>query len=138
MEQWIFSPLVPYVLAVLSLVLPVALFLTVKLEFGAMTRRGRRERQAVEAELQAARGEIAALSELLAKLDASLRELEQVNGALVPPPPTRSGLNVTLRSQVLRRHRLGEEPACIATSLGLPLTEVNLLVKVNQLVLENL
>ncbi|HWQ56889.1 MAG TPA: hypothetical protein VN442_24590 [Bryobacteraceae bacterium] len=138
MEQWIFSPLVPYVLAVLSLVLAVALFLTLKLEVGALAGRGRRERQAMEAELEAARGEIAALLDALAKVEASLRELEQVNGALVPPPPTRSGLNVTLRSQVLRRHRLGEEPACIATSLGLPLTEVNLLVKVNRLVLENL
>jgi hypothetical protein len=138
MYDWIYGPLALYGLLSLSLLLSLVLFATLKLELGKLASRAGRERQALEAETAAARAEAAALREALAGIENSLRELERATEAMAPPPPTRSGLNLTMRSQALRRFRLGEDPAAIAASLGLPLTEVDLLIKVNRLVLENL
>ena len=138
MLESVFHPLALYGLGAVTLLLSLVLFVTVKAEVGALAASGRREREALEAQAAAARAEIEELREAVSHLAASLREMEEASGALVPPPPARSGLNFTVRSQVLRRHRLGEEPPAIATSMGLPLTEVNLLLKVNRLVLEKL
>lgn len=138
MQEWMDQPLTLYALAALTLILSLALFLTLKVEIGALARRARRERTALEAETAAARTEAAEMRQMLERLEASLREVEQTSGALVPPQPARSGLNLTVRSQVLRRHRLGEDPAAIAASLGLPQREVDLLLKINRLVLSNI
>lgn len=137
MPEWILGPLAVYALVGISLLLSLFLFITVKMEVGALAGRARRDREAFQAEAGAARAEIAGLRDEIAGLQSVLRELEETNGALVPPPPSPSGLNLTVRSQVLRRHRLGEEPAAIAAALGIPLTEVKLLIKVNRLVMEN-
>jgi hypothetical protein len=47
-------------------------------------------------------------------------------------------LNLSKRTQVLRLHRAGEGSAAIATSLGLPRGEVDLLIKVHGMVLEQI
>ena len=67
-----------------------------------------------------------------------VREVQEQTGMLVAPAPTTSGLNLTKRGQVLQMHRRGQPPEQIAASLGLPLTEVHLLIKVHQIVLEQL
>lgn len=138
MPEWMLGPFAVYALVGISLLLSLFLFVTVKLELGSLAGRARRDRETFQAATGAARAEASGLRDELAGLRSALRELEQASSALVPPPPAPSGLNLTARSQVLRRHRLGEEPAAIAASLGIPFTEVRLLIKVNRLMLENL
>jgi hypothetical protein len=47
----------------------------------------------------------------------------------------RSGINLSRRSQALRLHRRGEQPAEIAVALGIPVQEVQLLIKVHEIVM---
>jgi len=63
-----------------------------------------------------------------------LRDSEDRAGVLVAPEPPRSGLNLTKRSQVIRMSRRGERAENIAASLSLPRGEVDLLLKINALV----
>jgi hypothetical protein len=120
------------------MVLSLYLWMTAKIATDRQRRQERAARRDLQAELEAVRAEAETLRAELCALGASLREIQESAGALVAPPPARSGLNLSLRSQVLRRHRFGEAPGEIASSLGLPRAEVELLVKVNRLVVENL
>jgi hypothetical protein len=70
-------------------------------------------------------------------LSAQLVEIRQQAAAVVPAPP-RPGLNLSKRSQALRMHRRGDAPGEIASSLGIPLQEVDLLLKVHQIVISNI
>jgi hypothetical protein len=55
----------------------------------------------------------------------------------VPGTP-RAGMNLTRRSHALRLHRTGSSPEHIAASLEVPRQEVELLLKVHEIVLNNL
>src|SRR5437899_13014086 len=68
-------------------------------------------------------------------LDERWKELSQISNLLVPPAPPRSGLNLSKRSQTLQMFRRGETPLDIAAALSLPRNEVELLARVQQLVL---
>ena len=57
---------------------------------------------------------------------------------LVAPPASRSGLNLSKRTQVLRLHRNGQSSAGIAETLALPRAEVDLLIKVHQIVVDQI
>jgi hypothetical protein len=50
---------------------------------------------------------------------------------------SRTGLNLTKRAQALRLHRRGDPPEQIAALLEIPVQEVDLLLKVQQIVLTN-
>lgn len=52
--------------------------------------------------------------------------------------PLRNGLNLAKRSQALRLHRHGNPAAQIASMLQIPLQEVELLLKVHNIVISNL
>jgi DNA-binding NarL/FixJ family response regulator len=54
------------------------------------------------------------------------------------PGIPRPSMNVTRRSQALRLHRQGDSAERIAATLELPRQEIELLVKVHQLVLNNI
>jgi hypothetical protein len=131
-ENW--HVLALYALLALSLFLSLFLWVSAHIEWRREARRAAAEHRAFETEFDALHAEAAEFRQALVMLDEALRELQDASGALVPPPPTRSGLNVSARSQVLRRHRGGEDPAGIAASLGLPRAEVDLLLKVNRIV----
>jgi hypothetical protein len=74
----------------------------------------------------------------LEEITLRLRDSEERAGVLVAPDPPRSGLNLTKRSQVIRMSRRGERSENIAASLNLPRGEVDLLLKINALVVNNL
>ena len=82
----------------------------------------------------------AALDELRTTLESMTAQVSElrVQPAGGPAGPLRSGLNLTKRSQALRMHRRGESPAEIAAALDLPHQEVELLIKVQKIVLSNL
>lgn len=69
-------------------------------------------------------------------------ELQTVKSHASPietvPGTPRAGMNLTRRSHALRLHRTGSSPEHIASSLEVPRQEVELLLKVHQIVLNNL
>ena len=84
--------------------------------------------------------ELAALSRRMDSLAAELRDVaeaaSQVRGG--PGAGPKNGLNLTKRAQALRMHRRGDPPEQIAAFLEVPLQEVDLLVKVQRIVLTNI
>lgn len=120
--------LAPFVLIAAGLVLCVYVFLTLKKETYALKGRQDNHEIKVEAALQGVRAE-------LDQLRQSLREMEETTGMMVAPEPPRSGLNLNKRSQALRMYRRGEVSEQIATALGLPRREVDLLLKVQKIVI---
>jgi hypothetical protein len=76
--------------------------------------------------------------ETLDSLSAQVRDLPQQSFPAATFSPPKSGLNMNKRSQVLRMHRKGDAPEQISTALQVPLQEVDLLLKVQRIVLRNL
>ncbi len=132
--QYLLHPLLSYALTAVGLGLCLYLFMTLKVEIRGLLPGRTEDQQRVEA-LESALGE-ARLA--VQQLENDLREVERQTGMLVAPAPSRSGLNLSKRTQVLRMHRTGEGPAGIAASLGLPRGEVELLIKVHSMVLEQI
>jgi hypothetical protein len=126
--EWILHPALPFAMNAIGLALCLVLFLSLKRDLRASESRSSKKLAALEADWKAK----------IESLDERWKELSQVSSLLVPPPPLRSGLNLNKRSQALERHRRGETPPEIATALGLPQNEVELLVKVQRIVLSSM
>lgn len=75
--------------------------------------------------------DIAAQVDSLAK---TVSELERKAAALPQTSPPKPGMTESRRVQVLRMYKRGERTEQIAATLGLPFNEVDLLVKVHQVV----
>ena len=83
---------------------------------------------------------------LSAELESAKEKVNELAGEVcqmrgqTPQTPTfpRPGFNLTTRSQALRMYRRGDGPDRIAAALQVPLQEVELLLKVHQIVLKNL
>ena len=90
----------------------------------------------------AAREEYAAAVETLqSRLEALASQLQESHRRLPgePIPGTaKFSMNLSRRSQALRMRRQGDSPELIAESLDIPRQEVDLLLKVNDIVLNNL
>jgi len=93
-----------------------------------------RKLRAVRKALARTDGECEALAfRVNAELEAIKERLalaEDRTGVLVPPPPTRSGLNLAKRAQVMRMLGRGTDAATVAAVLSLPAAEVALLAKI--------
>ena len=126
--EWILHPVMPYADIAIVLALCVYLFVSVKRDLRAGEARLGKKLAALETDWQAK----------MESLDERWKELSQVSNLLVPPPPPRSGLNLNKRSQALERHRRGETPPEIAAALAIPRNEVELLIKVQRIVLSSL
>ena len=75
------------------------------------------------------------LTAQMIEIRARLRGAEENAGVLVPPTPPRSGFNLSKRSQAMRMSRRGEDPINIAAALSVPRKEVELLLKVQKIIL---
>jgi hypothetical protein len=126
--EWILHPVMTYAVIAVGLSLCLFLFVSLKRDLGACEARVGKKLAALEADWQAK----------MERLDERWAELSQVSNLLVPPPPPRSGLNLSKRSQALQMHRRGETPPEIAATLAIPQNEVELLVKVQRIVLSGL
>jgi hypothetical protein len=106
-----------YVLLALGLVASLSLFLSLKHEIQANTRKHRQK-----------------IEEMIARLDEAAKAAE-----LAAPPmevfvrAPRPGFNLNQRAQALRLLRRGEEVAHVAAALGVPRREVELLVRVQRM-----
>jgi hypothetical protein len=83
---------------------------------------------------EAVRSEIAALRQQVEHLTARLGEVERNAEPVIPAP--RPGFNLSRRSHVLRLARRGDSSSQIAASLEMPRQEVDLLLKVHQIVMK--
>jgi hypothetical protein len=126
--EWILHPVMPYAEIAIGLALCVYLFVSVKRDLRAGEARLSKKLAALETDWQAK----------MESLDERWNELSQISSVLVPPQPPRSGLNLNKRSQALERHRRGETPPEIAAALAIPRNEVELLVKVQRIVLSSM
>jgi len=119
--EWILlNPAGPYAALAVGLSLCLFLFFTLKRDLRSAEARSRNK-----------------LSTLESGLEERLEELSRISGLLVAPEPPRSGLNLTKRSQALQMHRRGAATEEIAATLSLPRNEIELLVKVQQIVLSS-
>lgn len=121
----------PYVLMAGAVLASACLFFTLKLAFQSALARIRRDVKRAQAELDQLKRDVAGIG-------LRLQDAEERAGVLVPPTPPRSGLNVSRRTQVIRRFRRGGRPENIAASLNLPKGEVELLLKVHRMAVDGL
>jgi|GEM_PF-1418839 len=101
----------------------------------ALLRRLRRAAERLEQERSAVESRLQTVLSRLADMEARVAELEEDAGVLVPPEPPRSGLNLARRREALSRLRRGESPAHVALAMGLPAGELELLGKVQKMLL---
>jgi hypothetical protein len=126
--EWILSPAMPYAVIAIGLALCLFLFVSLKRDLRTGEARWGKKLSALETDCQAK----------MESLDERCKELSQVSNLLIPPPPPRSGLNLNKRSQALQMSRRGEAPPEIAAALSIPQNEVELLVKVQRIVLSGM
>jgi hypothetical protein len=128
MANWFWQLLLVYALLAAGLVVCLYLFYTVKVEVWAARKR-------VHARLDAIEASLAGLGARLEELQEGLENLRADPGAARTAAPS-SGINLTRRAQVLRLRRRGESVPTIAGALSLPQNEVELLLKVQRLLVE--
>ncbi len=108
----------------------LTLFWSVKRETNALDRRIRQDRRETVAAVELLR---ATMSRLESDLAENRRDVEQFQ-ALASPFPVANSMNLSKRTQALRMHRRGEPLERIASVLGIPHRELELLVKVQDVV----
>jgi hypothetical protein len=107
--------LVPYAAIAVGLAATLVLFFSLKIE---VRRNSRRERR---------------------RVDELLERLREAAPATAPetvfvPATGRAGLNINRRTHILRLLRKGEDAAHISAALGVPQNEVELLMRVQEMV----
>lgn len=119
--------LLPYIALAISLIVFLGLF-------SSLNRTVEKLRSRVgkfEAQVQQA----SELSAAIDRLKSRLEELESGSPVSEIPTGKPASLNGTVRSKVLKMHRLGQPIERIADNLRVPRGEVDLLVKVHQIVM---
>jgi hypothetical protein len=128
--------LLPYLTVVANLALVLGVLLGVNERVRRLGARSSKEEKAQQAETARLAAEIAGLKNRIGELE----EAEKAARALPAPEAAvavaaGNGISNTLRSKVLKMHRLGQPADRIAGSLRVPKGEVDLLVKVHQIVM---
>jgi hypothetical protein len=125
-----FLSLLPYLTVAANLIVVLGVLCTVSQRVRQLRSRAAKQEAALQSETTRLSAEI---TELKTKIEA----LEEPGQSLLPAgaAAAANGVNSTLRSKVLKMHRLGQSPERIAGSLRLPQGEVDLLVKVHRIVM---
>jgi hypothetical protein len=118
-------------LTLLALMLAVTALCHSRSVAGAANKRRKAEVNELEPLVQALRSDLEGLA-------AQIHGMQQLPPQTLIAAPPRVGLNLAKRSQALRLNRHGNSPPQIASTLEIPLQEVELLLKVERIVLSNL
>jgi hypothetical protein len=118
-------------LALAAVALSLAVLCRVRALVGEAALDARTDRQLGEAAIESLRQEWNGLA-------AQLQEIRREAASATAPALPRPGLNLSKRSQALHMHRRGAAPVEIASALGVPLQEVDLLLKVHRIVISNI
>ena len=116
-------PAAPHAAIAVGLTFSLYLFLQLKRELAREASKWKTEKAALEEENR----------QIRKGLDSAMDEIKQPRAELAALQPKPS-MNLTRRAQVIRMHRRGERPEQIAAALGVPQNEVDLVLKVSQLV----
>lgn len=122
------AQLAPFALLAGGTSICVAIFISLKKELHGLTHRVKEQQREIDNLEQR-------LTAQVNEMRASLHDIEENSGVLVPPTPPRSGFNLSKRSQAMRMSRRGEDPINIAAALSVPRKEVELLLKVQKIIL---
>jgi hypothetical protein len=130
-----FLTLLPYLTVAANLVLVLGILLGLHQRVRELKARSGRQEKTLQAETARLTAEILELKGQILELEQSDNSL--ASGAPGPSPAAATGnsVNNTLRSKVLKMHRLGQTPDRIAGALRVPKGEVDLLVKVHKIVM---
>ena len=120
--NWMLSPVTIYAVIALALAGTLVLFVTAKLETRRALRAAREARKSVDAAVQ--------------EMSAGIEQLrtEVRLPAPVSAPAAGPALNLTKRTQAMRMLRRGESIESIASALRAPRNEIELLVKIQQMI----
>jgi hypothetical protein len=102
------------------------LFLTLKRELYSLDQRREHDASAAQFAIDLLRKQIGELEQGISALPAH-----------APWPPPGNGINLNKRTQALKMMRLGEGPEHIAAALSLPRNEIELLAKVQQMLIDS-
>ncbi len=80
---------------------------------------------------------VAAVRRELDSMAGRMKQIQEQAPAPAGAAAMAPGFNLSKRSQVLRMNRRGDPPEQIATALGLPRQEVDLVLKVHRIVLDS-
>ena len=127
-DQVLTSPGLPYVVLATGLIACIVLFLSLKLEL--------RRRSGEPGSRHRVEETVDGLSTAFEQIRARLEEAMQPQAVATAWSGTPS-INLNRRGQVLRLSRRGDTPRQIASTLGLRKGEVDLIIKVHQMVLSS-
>jgi hypothetical protein len=126
-DQLLLSSGLPYVVLATGLIACIVLFLSLKLELRRQS--GQSGSRQVEETVD---GLSAAFEQIRARLEDAIQPAVVPSGWSANP-----SINLTRRGQVLRLSRRGDTARQIASTLGMRKGEVDLIIKVHQMVLSS-
>lgn len=124
--DWILSPLTPYVLIALALVACIACFISTKSEVHRLRRASAASQEALKQKIEQMESAVSSISQR--RQEPQFVEIPARSSAALRP-----SLNLTRRTQALRMRRRGESIESIAAALSTPRNEIELLVKVYEM-----
>ncbi len=127
--------LLPYLTVVANLVVVLGILFGVSQRVRQIRDRATQQEKAFQAEAARLSADIAGLKTQVLDLEHAGHSQQSVAAAADSSVATATSVNNTLRSKVLKLHRLGQSPERIAGSLRVPKGEVDLLVKVHKIVM---
>jgi hypothetical protein len=131
--------LLPYLTVVANLALVLGVLLGINQKVRRLSARSTKDEKAQQTESTRLTAEIAELKNRILELEESAKAARALPstepGVAIAAGATGNGINNTLRSKVLKMHRLGQPAERIAGSLRVPKGEVDLLVKVHKIVM---
>jgi hypothetical protein len=130
-----FLTLLPYMTVIANLVLVLGVLLGLNQRVRQLRARAGKQEKTLETETARLSAEIIELKGQIKELEQPDTSLASATGAPGPAAVTGNSVNNTLRSKVLKMHRLGQSPDRIAGALRVPKGEVDLLVKVHKIVM---
>ena len=129
-----FLTLLPYLTVTANLALVLGILLGLHQRVRELRARAGKQDKTLETETARLSAEIAELKGKIVELEQSGSPLSSGTTA-ASAAVTGNSVNNTLRSKVLKMHRLGQSPDRIAGALRVPKGEVDLLVKVHKIVM---
>ena len=118
--DWILSPLTLYTVVALALMGCASLFVVTKMELGQL------RRAADQSRLD--------LAKKIEEVELAVADIPVAAPAPMPMLTLRPSINLTKRAQALRMRRRGETLESITAALAVPRNEIELLLKVHEMV----
>ena len=124
--DWILSPLVSYALIAVALAACIAVFISYKSEVYRLRRAAAATQQDMKRQIEEMQSTVAQIGQQRQEAPAEAPAIRRAS--------LRPSLNLTRRAQALRMRRRGESVESIAAALSTPRNEIELLLKVYEMV----